>query len=70
MSMFEYKCPNNHITTERRLYKDRDRPIVCECGAIANVIFSVANWSFGWKLSDESLMDGERRGADEYVRNI
>lgn len=68
MALYEYRCPNNHITEELNSFSVG--MIQCECGEVATRRMSVCNWSFGWKLSDESLEDPDRRGADEYVRNI
>uniref|UniRef100_A0A6M3KVX2 Putative regulatory protein FmdB zinc ribbon domain-containing protein n=1 Tax=viral metagenome TaxID=1070528 RepID=A0A6M3KVX2_9ZZZZ len=68
MGLYEYKCDKGHITEVRRLSQERDEPIQCECGRIAKRIFSSVNFTFGWRLSDESL--NVKGHPDELVRNI
>lgn len=35
MPVYEYQCPNGHVTTEFRSIGDRERPLVCYCHYIA-----------------------------------
>lgn len=71
MPLYEYKCPNGHITEKIRMMAQCNESITCHCGLESKRIFSGGiSMHFGWKLSDDSLMNPNRRGADEYVRNI
>lgn len=67
MPHYEYQCPEGHITEELRIVEFRNCPITCHCGLEARRKFSVFNWSFGWRLSDDSHIRGN---PDEFVRNI
>ena len=68
MPLFEYRCSEGH--TAEKIKASTVTSIRCNCGKIAHKIPSVCNCSFGWKLSDASLKDPNRRGADEFVRNL
>ena len=70
MPLYEYKCGKGHITEGIRPLRERNAPLTCKCGLPTKVKFSFFNFSFGWRLSDDSLMNPNRRGPDEYVRNV
>ena len=68
MTLYEFRCPEGHLF-------DKFRPMgakktQCDCGKSARRVYSTFSFSFGWKLSDDSLSNPDRRGVDEYVRNI
>lgn len=40
MPIYEYRCPEQHVTPKIRKYADRDDPVECRCGAPAERIWS------------------------------
>lgn len=58
MRLYEFRCPRGHITEERREISERDKPLICQCGLEAKRIFSPANYSFGWRLTESSFIKG------------
>jgi len=55
MPLYEYKCPNNHITERMRKFSDRDNPCVCDiCAENATVIYSTFHDHWGWLLTEKS----------------
>ena len=55
MILYEYKCPEGHITEERRPMERRNKPVTCHCGLVARRKLSVVNHTFGWRLTDNYL---------------
>jgi putative FmdB family regulatory protein len=65
--LYQYRCPEGHITELSRKISERNDTVICECGKEAKRIFSPLNFTFGFRLSDSSH---ERGNPDEFVRDI
>lgn len=60
MPLYEYECPAGHRSEALRPYSERDTPTLCPkgCGKPAKAVLSPCNYSFGWRLTDESHTKG------------
>lgn len=71
--LYEYQCPAGHkqeklLTADVAAKTERLRCIVVGCGRWAIRIISPCNFTFGWKLSDES--HNVKGTIDKFVRDI
>lgn len=39
MPLYDYRCPEGHVTTELRGFDQRDTPVVCKCGQPTERLF-------------------------------
>ena len=68
MLLYEYICPEGHITEERRPMEQRNEPSICHCGLETKRKLSVVNNTFGWTFSENYLnIEGY---PHELVRNV
>jgi len=69
MPIYIYQCPECEQKTERlvRNGEVKETTICGHCGGTASKVPAPCNWSFGWRLSDESHIKGHK---DELVRDI
>ena len=69
MPIYEYHCQACGYEFEKlRSFEERNLMSCPECGAKADIKISLANHTFGWRLSDESHLPG--RHPDTLVRDI
>ena len=67
MPQYEYECPNcNHRFEIIQRYSDSAFEKCPECKATAERLISVANHTFGWRLTEQSHISG----PDELERDI
>ena len=53
--IYEYECPNGHITEKLKPMEYRHIPVLCHCQRLAALIISRTHWFMGWKfLKDNS----------------
>lgn len=67
MPLYEFECPNGHRWEDLRKNSTDDGSLCPVCGLFGKKLISSCNYSFGWKLSDESHLPGHK---DELVRDI
>jgi len=55
MPLYEYECPvcKNRFEVLTP-YQDIDYALCPQCGHQARKLMSVVNWSFGWRLTEDS----------------
>jgi putative FmdB family regulatory protein len=65
--LYEYRCECGCEFEARRPVKDRDTAACPKCGKVARKRLSIVNYSFGWRLSDDSHIKGH---SDELVKDV
>jgi putative FmdB family regulatory protein len=68
MPLYEYKCPRSHRFEARQEVKQSQYARCPNCELMAEKVFSGVNFSFGFRLTDESLWEKGKR--DEVERNV
>jgi putative FmdB family regulatory protein len=68
MPLYEYECPNGHRWEALKKSLEVDGIPCPTCGLSGKRLISPCNYSFGWKLSDES--HNVRFHKDELVRDV
>ena len=68
MPLYEFSCKNGCGKFETtRKYEERDDVRCPACGGEVERLYSWFNFSFGWTLSPESHIPGNR---DKFVKNV
>lgn len=71
MSLYQYKCDKcGHIFEAFCCPSTRDNALCPECDSLANRQYTPVAFTFGWRLSDESLNDVNSYKPDTMERNI
>ena len=60
MPIYEYECPNGHITEELKPIEYRHIPVLCHCQRLADLVISRPGaWQRGWKFLKELSLKSE-----------
>ena len=70
---YDYQCPAGHkqelnLTMNQATLVDRVQCNVTGCGKWASRVFNPLNFTFGWRLSDES--QNVKGTVDKFVRDV
>ena len=75
MPIYEYRCPNGHLTEELRSFKDRNRRVKCDrCGRVAKRIPSAHHaeidgiYSYAPNVGTEGAFERKRQAIREGVK--
>ena len=67
MPLYQYKCPDGHEFEALRSISSRDNAPCPTCGKDSQAQMSTCNWSFGWRLTENSHIKGNK---DEFEKNV
>lgn len=63
MPLYEYRCPNGHLTDAYRTVEDRATPEPCRCGELAQKVIRTAAFAVPDIGGYKSIIDGRWIGS-------